>query len=78
MPRLIHVVHTIFAILMTASGQCEHILHILDVVLIIDNWVAPQNTLSDAVVHEVLGHLDASEVDDSTLRDRERSQTLGG
>lgn len=77
MPRLVHVVHTIFTILVTASGQGEHILHVLDVVRIIDEWVAVQNILSDAGVHEVFGHLNASEVDDSTLRDIEKSQTLG-
>ena len=71
------MVHTIITIFMTASGQCEHILHVLDVVRIIDKRIAVQNTLSDAVVHEVFGHLDASEVDDSTLRDTEKSQTLG-
>lgn len=77
MPRLVHVVHTIFTILVTASGQGEHILHVLDVVRIIDEWIAVQNILSDAGVHEVFGHLNASEVDDSTLRDIEKSQTLG-
>ena len=77
MPRLVHVVHTIFTILVTASGQGEHILHVLDVGRIIDEWIAVQNILSDAGVHEVFGHLNASEVDDSTLRDIEKSQTLG-
>ena len=74
MPRLVHVVHTIFTILMTASGQGEHILHVLDVIRIIDEWIAVQNILSDAGVHEVFGHLDTSEVDDSTLRDIERAK----
>lgn len=71
------MVHAIITILMTASGQREHILHVLDVVGIIDKRVAVQNTLADAGVHEVFGHLDASEVDDPTLRDMEQSQTLG-
>ena len=59
------MIHKIFTILVAASSQGKHILHVLQVVWRIENGIAHKNPLLNAAIYNVFWYLGVSEMNDS-------------